>query len=790
MILEHIISEYQNHQFPDDGLKKSIKNSPDFFNKVAHAMLSQYFDNRCSIPYKRTKGRSISILRAYGKGEQDTNPYKPLLCSMLKGDKVYMNISWEAVRAIPKFRNVVKSIILKTAFDINVDTLDPSSITEKKAEEAYWRLQTNPEWIAFSKEMQKMGVNVPKQQFESEEQVDIWMRSGGLKLGVEIMAKTALEATLYLSKFDDSIKPQLADDLIDIGLIAVRDYVENGTRYVKSRYVDPEFYVGRFSQFLDHNNSDYGGEIRFMTISEIARESDLSQAELSQIANKYMKDYGNAHQRFGGGIYNTQANSRYLDTYGCSPIDDFKVPILDGIIISSDTSFYDKGEKEGVKYYTEIDEKELSKKKDVDAKRHDVIYKFKHIIGTDVVFNYGLDNDIAHDGPDGYKYAVNPYHVYKLGTSSIVDLLVGTEDDMCLSTYKWRNAKAKMIPPPAIAIEKGVLENLTLGGVKMTPMQSMSMGMETGYLVMQSLTDHGKAAISPGSTPIKALPNTAMDFFNVYVQDMNFNFSKMREVTGINDLTAGGDPQSRQGLGVAEIAIAASSNALYPLMKAYEILFEQTMRSCIKRWQSILRNGDVKGHYKSFGQTNLQVFELTKDMSLADLGIIIQVLPTEQERELLLQEIIQLKSANVTSGQGGISPENYILIYRTIKSGNLDLAYLQLSWAVSEQRKTDQRLALEREKALGDVQQQSAQASILGKQAEMEQEWGYEKEKMTLQADIDRKSDERKHEYALEEIEAKGNEATEQKLIGSQTDLTKEIIKSTGQKDKQNNSSD
>ena len=51
-----------------------------------------------------------------------------------------------------------------------------------------------------------MAVKVPKQTFKSEEQLDVWMKSGGLKLAVEIALKTALEATLYMSKWEDSVK--------------------------------------------------------------------------------------------------------------------------------------------------------------------------------------------------------------------------------------------------------------------------------------------------------------------------------------------------------------------------------------------------------------------------------------------------------------------------------------------------------------------------------------------------------------------------------------------------------
>ena len=339
-----------------------------------------------------------------------------------------------------------------------------------------------------------------------------------------------------------------------------------------------------------------------------------------------------------------------------------------------------------------------------------------------------------------------------------------------------------MMPPPGVYIEKGILENITLGGVKMSPKQSVAMGLETGYLVGQSLSDHGRSALSANSAPIIPLPNTIGDYFNVYLADMNHIFSQMRELTGINDLTAGSDPPERQGLGVAKIAIASSNNTLLPLFKAYEVCFEQTMRSCMKRWQAVLRNGDVKGHYKAIGSTNIEVFKLTKDLSLAEMGITLEAMPGEEEKQFILHEIAQLKAANVANGSGGITPDNWLLIYRTVMSGNLDLAYLQLNWALQEQKKQDHRLAMEREQMNAKVQQESNQGAALAKQAIEEQMFGYKKEEMLLQEQIDSKARRESHEYTMREIEAKGDNSIEAKLIGEQGSLTKELIKQKKEK--------
>lgn len=791
LVLESLAAEYLSNsfQFPDDGLKKDIKNNPSWYKAVGDAMMSQYFNNSCVVPYLwGTKSRSISELRCYARGEQDVNKYKPLLCHNLNqdGGKAYLNISWSAVRSIPLFRNVIKGLALKTSYQISVDALDPSSLAEKQLEKAYWLLQTDPTWKEFSKEMASRGVKVPKSNFQSEQQVNLWAKAGGLKLATEIAMKVALEASLYLSKFEDSVKVQLIDDLIDIGMCWTRDYVESGTKYVKARYVDPEYYIGRFSQFLDHHNCDYGAELRLMTIGEIRAEAGLKESVLFQIARRWQTDFGNSMSRFAGyGMFNSAYADRYKTEYGCTVIDDFKVPVLDAVYVSSDVDYYTKVIREGSGnlIYNEVgqdyklDEREKRKGKSLEGKTTENIYKFKYILGSDFVFDYGEDTDIAHDGPDGHKRAVLPYHGYKLGTSSIVDLLVPIEDDMCLTTYKWRNAKARMIPPPGLVIEKGVLENITVGGVKMTPKQATAMGMETGYMMIQSLTDHGKPGLGANSSPVTPMPNTALEHFNVYASDMASLWAQAHKITGINDLTAASQPDERQGKGVMQMSVQLSNNVIAPLFKGYEVVFEQTMRSCGLRWQNVLRNGDVNGYYRAIGSSNLEAFRLTKNVSFMDFGLIIESMPSEQEIEALLAEIGALKSQNLATGSGGISPESYLLIYREIKRGNIDLAMLMLTNAVQEQKMQDQQFALQREEMNGVIQQKSLQANITGQQAQLEQQWGYKQQELLLQAQIDKESDARKNEYALQQIAAKGNEAKEQKLIGSQTELTREIIK-------------
>lgn len=793
LIIASLASQYvdKTNPFPDDGLKRAVKNQPQWYKKVGDAVLSQYFNNQSALPYawKSTKTRSITELRSYAMGEQDVNQFKPMLCQSLEDDggKAYMNISWAAVRSIPLFRNVIKGIAIKMAYKINVDALDPSSIADKKAEEAYYMLQVDPDWIAFSKQMESVGVNVPKSEFQTEHQVQVWKKSGGLKLAVEIAMKVALEATLYLSKFEDNVKVQLIDDFIDLALGITKDYVEPGTRYVKTRYVDPEFYIGRFSKFLDHHNQDYGFELRLMTISEIRKESDLDEIALMSIAKKYQKDYGNAGNRFMGGdsgIYNAGFYSRYKDEYGCLPIDDFKVPVLDGGYISADIDFYVKAIRKGsgnlmygsVGQDYELQKREMKKGKTLEGKRNENWYKFKYIIGSNFVFDYGPDTDIAHDGPDGHKTVVNPFHVYKLGTSSVVDLLIPIENDMCLATYKFRNAVTRIMPPPGVTIETGILNNLSFGGVNMTPKQATSMGLETGFLPIQSLTDHGKVAMAGNSAPINPIQQNIMQYAEMYAFQVDRGFAMAHKITGINDLTAATQPQERTGKGVMEMSVQLSNNVIAPLFKGYEVVFEQSMRSCGLRWQNILRNGDVEGRFKALGQNNIEAFKLTKDISFMDFGLTIEAMPSEAEMEMLLQDLIALKNKNISEGSGGISGDSYVLIYRTIRSGNLDLAFIQINAAIQEQRTFDAQMKQQDIQMNAQVQQQSLQANIKGKQAELEQTAGYKMDEIDRQGEIDKEADIRQHRFNMDEIAAKGQIDLQGKNLVAETTLTKELI--------------
>jgi hypothetical protein len=348
---------------------------------------------------------------------------------------------------------------------------------------------------------------------------------------------------------------------------------------------------------------------------------------------------------------------------------------------------------------------------------------------------------------------------------------------MCLATYKFRNAMARVLPPPAVAIETGVLNNLTLGGVKVTPKQAISMGLETGYMPLQTLSDHGRNALSANAAPIMPLQQDIMQYAELYSFQIDRGFSMAARITGINDLTAAAQPDERTGKGVMQLSVQLSNNVIAPLFKGYEVVFENTMRSCLLRWQSVLRGGDVKGFYKALGSNNIEVFKLTKDISFMDFGLMVEAMPDEQEINALLSEISQLKSQNVTTGVGGISPENYLLIYRDLKRGNIDLAMLLLTNAIQEQRMADAQAKMQDIQANGQVQQQSAQASTMAQQAIEEQKHGYKLQELQTAAQIQQQQEQQRHQNTMEELALKGQTALQQKEMAVHSELTREVIK-------------
>jgi hypothetical protein len=710
-----------------------VKEDPAWYYALGQKILHDYVNDRYTTndarQYFSYSTRSIRTLREYAHGRQPVQKYLDHLCppeTRLKfgtgGNQVemaMMNISQSPPKIFPIFRSVVKGVLLDTDYDFDILGIDPTSDSYREQEIAYQKMLMSDQVNILKKELEEMGYPIQTEQpkFENEQELDLINQQGGFKLAYEIELKKALLKSLSESKYD-GIRDMLLDDLIDLNLILTKTYVDEVDGTPKARYADPEMFIGAWSRYHDKRDMWLGAEIVPMTLSDLLRQGDIDVQTASYIIENYGKNLGQVPYVVGSPTIGRRNKTNITD--------DLRVWVLDCSFLSTDSRRYTKlkaTERYGNGLFNEVsNDYELSNKdikegKEIIDAKTEREYGFKMVIGTNVVFSYGKQKT-AYRKKD--NKAILSYQMYDLELPSLVERCVEYIDDLTLATYKIRDAVAKMPPPPMLQVDVAAMQNITIGGIKLTPLQTQDMFTQRGWLLIKSLTDHQENVTGNYNAPITPININFEGLINGYFLQVNNAIQNIRLMTGINETIDATNPSPKVGYGVSKMAVDAAKNTLKPMIFGYERLYIDLLKSLNQYWLSVARAGDVKGSFISLGDNAKKVFSLAKDIADKDFDILARLLPSMAERELMIQEILTLKQGRMQNGQGGLMPDVAMMLIRTIKSGNLELAQIKLSQAIQKQIEDDRKYADDREKANTERLMASAQEANKGKQIEVE----------------------------------------------------------------------
>lgn len=768
-IPKHVIDKYKEGKFasPPSAMSDEDRDAK-YYLDICRSFFNDFICNRTAFPYETKNIRSIEELRAYGQGVQSPDKYKKILCRSKfdQDDTNPLNISWDAPRIMPKFRDVIKGIAMDIDFEVGVIATDPTSQTTKEKERAYNKVQASGKFKEFKKMIQELGVptDQPEMEFDNPKQVDVFFESGAFKLGIEIAATACIIQSQNLSDFDGSIKENAIEDLIDLGFVTLADTTTaNGE--VKSRYVDPASFTCSYSDYKDYRNIDRCAELRMMTIRELRSESNLSEEEIISVARKYATNYNNSRFSVPSNYWNSDSRRDSFDQrFGSWPIDNFVVPVLQVCFIAKDVETYTRiiNKKGGNVVMNQVHNNyKLSKKdkkegKEIITSKVEYTYECKWVPGTDFVFDYGKSDYCVRNNQLGINEVRLPYQICKTATSSIVERCVPIIDDIAIATFKFRESVARLPPAPRMVIDQSLLENLMLGDKKMKPIEALDLFGQTGVLYVKSLDDFQEMQSAATLNPINFLPSGISEDLQIFTAEINTKIDLLRQVTGINELVDGSTPPDRTAVGVAELATGATNNTLKTLFRCYETAFKNNQTNCLKRWQLLCQKNKYKGKVQAIGEMNYKTIELTKDFALADFGLFIKPAATAAEKQQLIADITNLRNMNVTNGgAGGITPEMHLKVYTTIKSGNIPMAQKLLREAMDEQREKDRQREMENIQANAQVQQQSSQAAEAERRATLQQEHTSKMREMAFQAYLDAQLMNNKGEIeaALKEID-------------------------------------
>ena len=676
--------------------------------------------------YFRDRKMRYNRNRSYAEGNQDVGKYKDLLD--VQGDSSYLNIDWSPVSIIPKFVDVIVNGMVNQEYDVKAKSIDPIAANERmqKKKEMYGNMLTKDFLEGLEDET---GLPLTPKGFvaESSEEVEMFMALN-YKQNVEIALEKAIEYTLDVNDYDE-VKRHMIRDLVVLGLCAAKTEMSK-TEGVKIRHVDPVNLITSFSAKPDFKNIRHAGEIYSMTIADLKQQAgdEFSEEDYIKIASEYAGKNNNP-SNYGTQAYYENGNETY-------DYDKFSVNILDAEFITSHSLKYEKKDNKYGGYSVNKKPSNYKKPKKSKTKREDigstvkVIYKGKYIVGTDYVFNYGMMKDMPRPKSNlsetRLSYIIYQPNLYKMKSRSLVDRMIPFADQIQLAHLKIQHVLAKARPKGA-AFEIGSLENVSKGdGGTFTPMELQEIYDQTGNIYYRSIEHEGQMT---GAMPIQELENGIGRDFNTLIGVYNHNMQMIRDVTGVNEARDASKPSSEALVGVQKLSLLASNNATRDINDAYLNVTRRVSQSVTIRMQDLV---NFKGLHKMYtnviGDTSMHSIDMMKKLSIHEFGITLDVAPSEEEKQMMEQNI------QVSLAQKELRLEDAIMI-RSIK--NIKMANQMLILRRTKYQKEQQAQAQQASEQNAMLQQQSAQQAAQLKQQEMQAEMQIEQARVQAKAQAD-----------------------------------------------------
>jgi hypothetical protein len=728
----------------------------DYFRKNAEAIYSAYLRGRTGLTY--SDAYEYPTLRMFGDGLQSEERYKNYFAkeempspssptnllldqygqSMQGKRKGYFNVLWDIVSPATKIVNTLIGNFMSYEYDINADPTDAYS--KNLVEDEKLRLWVEKENMPFFKAMmEQVGLEYNKPEFlpETVEELELYEMSGGFKPNYARIMEQVIRHTLDISDWRDEVKKRLYRDLINLGVISVRDYYCEEEHKIKTRYVDPEYHVIEYSHNPDFNDSTFAGEFYEKTVSDLVA-AGLDRDKLEGIAKDYSGYAGNPS------LESWDINRTRVEA-GMSWYDYYKICVFDCEWLDCEgkkelihTNKFGKESVNDIEY-------DYKKKPTPNQKIRDTNtwyrYKCKWIVGTDIIFDYGKDEDITRQG----KRPNLSFHTYKTNSKSITRQLIPLYDNFMILWLKYQNA-ISMAVNSGYAINVDALSNIKSGAGKNDKQEGVKRFLESGFFFYKETNPQGMR--NTVMRPIEQLPGGIGQLFAEIIAAFDFNQRRIEDITGLNPVAMGATPNPNAPVGTTELSINAMTSTLRPLLSAYTKVKENMARNVCKWIQIGVRyNKQMQDAYISvFGDLDVQVL-IEAEGDNVTYGIDLSARPTDVEKQQLY-ESAKISLASGRDGRVGIDESDFFAIVRIIESGG-SLLFAEtvlnnrIRKAKQEFQKSQQQMQEQNAKMQNDgimlkdqAEEKAAVREHSFKLEEMDKEHTYRMEELRLQEGI------------------------------------------------------
>ena len=309
-----------------------------------------------------------------------------------------------------------------------------------------------------------------------------------------------------------------------------------------------------------------------------------------------------------------------------------------------------------------------------------------------------------------------------------------------LTHLKLQQVLSRMVPDGVYLDIDGLAEVDLGNGTNYNAQEALNMFFQTGSVVGRSFTGDGDQ--NPGKIPIQEISNGAGagNKLQALIGNYNYYLQMIRDVTGLNEARDASTPDSRSLVGIQKLAAANSNVATRHILDASLFLTVETSEQLSLRISDIIEYSPTKDAFiQAIGAHNVATLEEMKELHLYDFGIFIELMPDEEEKQILENNI------QMAIQKGALDVDDAIDI-RSVR--NLKMANQLLKYKKKKKLERDQAMQQQNIKAQGESQQQAAQATA---QAEMQKN----EQKAQMDMQLEEKRSTLKVEYMKQEAEMK-----------------------------------
>lgn len=749
---ESVVKSYFPSQIASDREKASY----EYGLNVAKAIEQEWFKVDSGVNRFYNNQNAFHSLRLYARGEQPIQKYKDELA--INGDLSYLNLDWKPVPIIPKFVDIVVNGIAERGFEVKAFSQDPYGVAKRTSYmESILRDMQTKELSKFAQEA--FGVNLFENNEaelpETREELEVHMQLS-YKQSIELAAEQAINTIFEGSRYEN-IKKRLYYDLTVLGIAVVKD-VFTKSEGIKVEYVDPANFIYSYTESPYFEDIYYAGELKTIPINELKKQfPELNDDELKDIISQGIQ---NNRVRSSGVSGHNEIDSNTVQlmyfnfkTYANEVYKIKETATGASKIIIKDDLFNPPAEV--LEQFSKI------------SRSIEVLYEGVFVVGTEKLLKWEMAKNVLRPKSDYTKvkmnYSVVAPRMYKGRIESLVSRITGFADMIQLTHLKLQQVLSRLVPD-GIYLDVDGLAEIDLGnGTNYNPQEALNMFFQTGSIVGRSFTSDGD--MNPGKVPIQEITSgSGGNKIPQLISTYNYYLQMIRDVTGLNEARDGSTPDRNALVGVQKLAAANSNTATRHILQAGLFLTADLAEKISLRVSDVLEYSPTREAFvQAIGAHNVATMDEISNLHLYDFGIFIDIMPDEEEKQMLENNI------QVALAQQTIDLEDAIDI-REVR--NIKLANQLLKIRRKRKLQRDQQIAQQniQAQAQANAQTQQAVAAAESQKIQIEASTKMQLEQMKSSLESKRLQEEKQAKKELMQFEFELN----MKLRGVEADVYKQ----------------